>query len=125
MAALLRLCNARVGARAMSAGLWGGRFTGKTDPLMQRFNDSIGYDKRLWKVDIRGSVEYAHALARCGVLTADEAAQLAAGMERVGCEWADGSFVIKAGDEDIHTANERRLGELIGPVAGKLHTGRR
>jgi argininosuccinate lyase len=59
-----------------------------------------------------------------GLLTAAERDSLVEGLSRVAAEWAAGSFVIKAGDEDIHTANERRLGELIGPVGGKLHTGR-
>ena len=66
-----------------AAKLWGGRFTGKTDPLMERFNNSIGFDKRFWSVDIRGSIEYAKALARAGILTADEAAQIETGLKKV------------------------------------------
>ena len=108
----------------MSTKLWGGRFSDALDPLMEEFNASISFDRRLWQVDIRGSQAYAHALARAGLLTEDEAAQIAAGLERVADEWRADGFVIQAGDEDIHTANERRLTELIGPVAGKLHTGR-
>ena len=108
----------------MSTKLWGGRFSDALDPLMEEFNASIGFDRRLWQVDIRGSQAYAHALARAGLLTEDEAAQIVAGLERVADEWRADGFVIQAGDEDIHTANERRLTELIGPVAGKLHTGR-
>ena len=108
----------------MSTKLWGGRFSDALDPLMEEFNASISFDRRLWQVDIRGSQAYAHALARAGLLTEDEAAQIAAGLERVADEWRADSFVIQAGDEDIHTANERRLTELIGSVAGKLHTGR-
>lgn len=68
------------GSAASGAKLWGGRFTGKTDPLMQRFNDSIGYDKRMWEVDIKGSIEYAKALARCGLITQEEAKQLESGL---------------------------------------------
>eukprot|EP00163_Fabomonas_tropica_P001636 TRINITY_DN11207_c0_g1_i1.p1 TRINITY_DN11207_c0_g1~~TRINITY_DN11207_c0_g1_i1.p1 ORF type:complete len:478 (-),score=131.17 TRINITY_DN11207_c0_g1_i1:70-1503(-) len=105
--------------------LWGGRFTGATDPLMERFNASIGYDKTMWQADIRGSQTYARGLAKCGIISVDESEQLIAGLDRVATEWADGSFKIVSSDEDIHTANERRLTELIGPeVAGKLHTGR-
>jgi len=104
--------------------LWGGRFTGKTDPLMEEFNASIAFDRRLWQVDIRGSQAYARALVGVGLLTTNEGEQIVAGLEQVAQEWAQGEFVIQAGDEDIHTANERRLTELIGPVAGKLHTGR-
>lgn len=108
----------------MSNKLWGGRFTGATDPLMEQFNASIGFDKRLWAVDIQGSQAYARALARAGILTNNEAEQIVAGLAQVADEWRRGEFVIKPNDEDIHTANERRLTELIGAVAGKLHTGR-
>ncbi|KAL4446257.1 hypothetical protein ABPG77_003064 [Micractinium sp. CCAP 211/92] len=104
--------------------LWGGRFTGKTDPLMEKFNESLPFDKRMWAEDIRGSQAYAKALAKAGVLTDDEAKTIVEGLSKVGEEWAAGAFEIKSGDEDIHTANERRLSELIGATGGKLHTGR-
>lgn len=108
----------------MSNKLWGGRFTGATDPLMEQFNASIGFDKRFWAVDIHGSQAYARGLARADIITTAEAEAIVAGLERVADEWRRGEFVIKPNDEDIHTANERRLTELIGAVAGKLHTGR-
>ena len=108
----------------MSKKLWGGRFTGKTDPLMEQFNASIGFDRQLWQADIRGSQAYARALARAGLLTEAEAEQLVTGLEQVADEWAQGTFTLVEGDEDIHTANERRLTELVGAVGGKLHTGR-
>ena len=108
----------------MSTKLWGGRFSDALDPLMEEFNASISFDRRLWHADIRGSQAYAQALARAGLLTANEAEQIVAGLEQVADEWRAEQFEIKAGDEDIHTANERRLTELIGPVTGKLHTGR-
>ena len=108
----------------MSTKLWGGRFSGALDPLMEEFNASIDFDRRLWLADIRGSQAYAHALARAGLLTEQEAEQIVAGLERVAAEWRAGQFKTEDGDEDIHTANERRLTELIGSVAGKLHTGR-
>ncbi|KAJ3345411.1 argininosuccinate lyase [Entophlyctis luteolus] len=104
--------------------LWGGRFTGAVDPVMEQFNASLPFDKRMWNADITASQTYARALGRSGVITADESAQLVSGLARVGGEWASGTFAIKPSDEDIHTANERRLGEFVGPVAGKLHTGR-
>ena len=104
--------------------LWGGRFTGATDPLMERFNESLPFDKRMWAEDIQGSQAYARALAKAGVLTADEASQIVQGLGAVGEEWKAGAFQIKTGDEDIHTANERRLSEIIGALGGKLHTGR-
>jgi argininosuccinate lyase len=91
---------------------------------MEQFNASIGFDKRLWHADIAGSQAYARALARAGLLTADEAAAIVQGLAAVADEWAADAMTLAEGDEDIHTANERRLTELIGPVAGKLHTGR-
>jgi argininosuccinate lyase len=108
----------------MTSKLWGGRFTGATDPLMEQFNASLGFDQRLWLADIQGSQAYARALARAAILTPAEAAQIVDGLEQVAQEWAAGAFTLQPNDEDIHTANERRLTELIGPVAGKLHTGR-
>ena len=60
----------------MSTKLWGGRFTGATDPLMEQFNASILFDRRLWQADIRGSQAYARALARAGILTHVEAAEI-------------------------------------------------
>lgn len=104
--------------------LWGGRFSRPTDPLMRRFNNSIYFDIRLWEADLDGSVAYAKALARAGVITAEEAGILQAGLDDIRAEFAEDRFQIQPGDEDIHTAVERRLGELVGAVAGKLHTGR-
>jgi argininosuccinate lyase len=91
---------------------------------MWAFNASISFDVRLAPMDIRGSMAYARALARAGLLTAGEADQLVDGLQRVAAEFATGAFALAPTDEDIHTAVERRLGELAGPVAGKLHTGR-
>ncbi|CAG8540634.1 1846_t:CDS:2 [Paraglomus occultum] len=107
-----------------SAKLWGGRFTGETDPLMDAFNASIHFDKKMYEADIRGSQAYAKALSKKGIINNDECATLVDGLEKVLEEWQNNTFVIKPGDEDIHTANERRLGEFVGSVAGKLHTGR-
>jgi argininosuccinate lyase len=104
--------------------LWGGRFRAQTDALMEQFNASIGFDQRLYEADIRGSQAYARSLVGAGVLTAREAEQIVAGLEQVLGEFQSGTFAFAPGDEDIHTAVERRLGELIGPTAGKLHTGR-
>ncbi|KAJ1678736.1 argininosuccinate lyase [Spiromyces aspiralis] len=104
--------------------LWGGRFSGKTDPLMEAFNESIHFDRRMYDADITGSQAYVKALHQQAILTKDEQDILIRGLELVRQEWKDNKFQLKPGDEDIHTANERRLGELVGPVAGKLHTGR-
>ena len=108
----------------MTSKLWGGRFTGATDPLMEAFNASIGFDRRLWRADIEGSQAYARALARAGIITEAEVEHLVQGLDRVAAEWTEGRFQLTPSDEDIHTANERRLTELAGPAAGKLHTGR-
>ncbi|KAL0575279.1 argininosuccinate lyase, partial [Marasmius crinis-equi] len=104
--------------------LWGGRFTGKTDPLMHGFNQSLQYDQRMHAADIKGSIAYTKGLRRVGILNEDEERKIIEGLQAVGKEWEDGVFKIEADDEDIHTANERRLSELIGPLGGKLHTGR-
>jgi argininosuccinate lyase len=106
------------------AKLWGGRYEGVTDALMWDFNASIGFDRRLAPMDIRGSIAYARALWRAGVLDQPECDTLVQGLEHVALEWAEERLPLAPGDEDIHTAVERRLGELVGPVAGKLHTGR-
>ncbi|KAK0546390.1 argininosuccinate lyase [Tilletia horrida] len=104
--------------------LWGGRFAEATAEIMQRFNESLSYDKTLAQEDIRGSQAYARALVGCKILTESERDQIVKGLDEVGKEWAANTFKIDPADEDIHTANERRLKELIGPIAGKLHTGR-
>ncbi len=95
-----------------------------TDDLLQRLNASLPFDIRLYREDIRGSQAWAGALARAGVLSQPEAQALVEGLEQVLQEFESGDFQPAPGDEDIHTAVERRLTELIGPVAGKLHTGR-
>lgn len=105
--------------------LWGGRFTGATDPLMDLYNASLPYDKRMFDADLTGTKVYTEGLHKIGLLNADELSAIHKGLEEIKAEWESGSFVEKAGDEDIHTANERRLGELIGKhIAGKVHTGR-
>lgn len=73
---------------------------------------------------MQGSQAYARALSKAGVLTEDEAASIVGGLDQVAKEWETNTFEIKQGDEDIHTANERRLSEIVGAVGGKLHTGR-
>ncbi|XP_030638117.1 argininosuccinate lyase [Chanos chanos] len=104
--------------------LWGGRFVGDTDPIMEKFNASIAYDQRMWDVDIKGSKAYAKALQTANLVSPEEKEKILEGLDMVFAEWSKGVFQIKPGDEDIHTANERRLKELIGEPAGKLHTGR-
>lgn len=105
--------------------LWGGRFTGATDPLMDLYNASLPYDKRMYAADLDGTRVYTEGLTKLGLITEQELTEIHRGLEVIRKEWQDGTFVEKEGDEDIHTANERRLGEIIGRhVAGKVHTGR-
>ncbi len=106
--------------------LWGGRFTGQIDPLMDKLNASLPFDWRLWDADITGSVAWARATCRAGLLTEAERDAIIAGLEAVQAEIARDPAAAFAGatDEDIHSYVERRLTEQIGAVAGKLHTGR-
>lgn len=93
---------------------------------MVKYNESINFDRALYKQDILGSIAFARANAKAGILTSQEFEQIEKGLHEVEKEWEMGAFSIVPGvDEDIHTANERRLSEIIGKqVAGKLHTGR-
>jgi len=104
--------------------LWEGRFEGNSDPEMWALNASIGFDRRMAVQDVRGSLAWAVALEMAGILTKDEADLIREGLTAVLDEFKAESFTFMPGDEDIHTAVERRLGELIGTTAGKLHTGR-
>ena len=103
--------------------LWGGRFAGGPSPLLDALNRSIGTDFRLWPHDVRLSQAWARALARGGVLTAEEGDALVHGLDRVATRLADGAQPI-ATDEDIHTMIDRLLHDETGTVASKLHTGR-
>ncbi|KAB8144040.1 argininosuccinate lyase [Chloroflexia bacterium SDU3-3] len=104
--------------------MWGGRFSGSLDERMARFQNSYPFDWKLWDEDIRGSLAWARQLAEAKVITPEERDALLAGLEQVRAEFAEGRFQAQPNDEDIHSAVERRLGELAGSVAGKLHTGR-
>ncbi len=104
--------------------LWGGRFSEPTDEQLRALNDSIGFDRRMYRQDITGSMAYARAIAQAGIITTAEAEAITDGLKQVMAEFDGGMFEIKPGDEDIHTAVERRLTELVGAVGGKLHTGR-
>lgn len=104
--------------------LWGGRFSQEPDQQAWSLNASLPVDQRLACEDVECSQAWARAITSAGVLTAAECTQMLSGLEAVKAEFVAGQFVFKTSDEDIHTAVERRLGELIGPLAGKLHTGR-
>ena len=104
--------------------LWRSRIPGESDPSAQALNSSLAVDRRLGPQDARASAAWTRALLRAAVLTPAEAERIAAGLGAIGTELETGVFDFHETDEDIHTAVERRLGELIGPLAGKLHTGR-
>ncbi len=104
--------------------LWTGRFKGSLEKTAAALNDSLPVDRRLAAQDVRGSIAWMHALQGAGLLTAAETGQIEKGLEQIGKELAEDSFAFSPTDEDIHTAVERRLGEVIGETAGKLHTGR-
>ncbi|MDT8368054.1 MAG: argininosuccinate lyase [Longimicrobiales bacterium] len=104
--------------------LWGGRFEGSMDPRMIPLNLSLDRDHRLWRHDIEGSIAWARALGRSGVLPDEDAEHLVRGLERVRERLASGGVPADAPDEDIHALVERLLGEEVGEGARRLHTGR-
>ncbi len=103
---------------------WGGRFKEATDDIMVRFSASIGYDQRLYAYDIQGSIAHCKMLAKCKVIKSTEAKKIVSGLQKILKEFESGTFVCDEKLEDIHMNIERRLIDLIGPVGGKLHTGR-
>ena len=104
--------------------LWSGRFTKPTGRAMERFNASIGFDRRLYRVDIQGSRVYAGALEQIGVFEPKERDRVIEGLNQIEQEIETGRLSMTDDLEDIHTAIEKRLLDIVGPVAGKLHTGR-
>ncbi|KAF2005339.1 argininosuccinate lyase [Amniculicola lignicola CBS 123094] len=105
--------------------LWGGRFTQGLDPLMVQYNTSLPYDRIFYSQDIAGSIAFARANLNNDILTQLEFDAIEKGLNQVKEEWANNTFEIQEDDEDIHTANERRLSEIVGKdIGGKLHTGR-
>ncbi len=104
--------------------MWGGRFDAKPSNLMQEINQSITFDCKLYKQDIRGSKAHAKMLSAVGILTKSEAQKISDGLNRIEKEIESGKFNFKIELEDIHMNIESRLKEIIGDVAGKLHTAR-
>jgi argininosuccinate lyase len=100
------------------------RFREPPDPVFQRLNSSIGFDRRLAPNDVRQSRAHVRMLAETEVLEEAEANELLRGLEEVAAELESGEFRFDDGDEDVHMAIERRLIEIVGPVGGKLHTAR-
>ncbi len=108
----------------MSSKLWGGRFTQATDKFVEEFTASIEFDQRLYRYDIQGSKAHAEMLGRQGIITVDEAQQIIAGLDAILADIEAGEIEFCVALEDIHMNIEARLIERIGPVGGKLHTGR-
>src|SRR5690606_28565561 len=104
--------------------LWGGRFSEAPDNDLRNLNDSLRFDAQLARYDIIGSMAYAKAIYKAGVITEDECGRIRGGLDYVLREFENDEFEFTEGDEDIHTAVERRLTELVGDIGGKLHTGR-
>jgi argininosuccinate lyase len=104
--------------------LWGGRFAGSSAEIMRRINASIDFDKRLYAEDIAGSKAHCAMLAAQNILSPQDGAAISAGLDQIRSEIDSGSFVFSDVHEDIHMNIEARLADLIGPVAGRLHTAR-
>ncbi len=103
---------------------WGGRFTGGPAEIMHRINASIDIDKRLWAEDIAGSKAHCAMLVAQNILSPQDGAAIAAGLDQIRVEIEGGRFAFSEAHEDIHLNVEARLAELIGPAAGRLHTAR-
>ncbi|HEY7590710.1 MAG TPA: argininosuccinate lyase [Candidatus Limnocylindrales bacterium] len=104
--------------------LWGGRFADATDPRAADFTRSIDVDRELAEDDLRGSIAHVRGLGRAGLLTGDEVDRLVSGLEGLAADVRAGKVAWDPSLEDVHLNLEAALGERIGPLAGKLHTGR-
>lgn len=108
----------------MSDKPWGGVFNEAIDQRVEKFTESVSFDRRLYAHDIRGSIAHANMLSKVGILTDDERHQIVRGLEQIGAEISAGRFQFRQELEDIHMNVERTLTERIGDVGRKLHTGR-
>ena len=108
----------------MSNRMWGGRFGGGPDDIMEEINASIGFDQRLFAQDIRGSLAHAEMLVAQDIISAEDGAAIVEGLQQILAEIEAGEFTFSRALEDIHMNIEARLAELIGPTAGRLHTAR-
>jgi argininosuccinate lyase len=104
--------------------LWHGRFGDRPSEELLAYTSSLPFDRRLAGDDLTGSRAHVRGLVRAGLLSSDEGSVLLAALDRVEVEIGDGSFVFRPGDEDVHTAVERRVTEIAGDVGARLHTGR-
>ena len=106
------------------ATLWHGRFEGGPGEALQALNDSLPFDRRMYREDVAGSRAHVRMLARVGLMSGDDAASVLRALDATEAELADGTFDFQLSDEDIHTAVERRVTELAGDAGARLHTGR-
>ena len=107
-----------------SEELWGGRFQSSLDPAVRRFTGSLGFDRRLVRHDLVGSMAHARSAWEAGVLEDDDAAAILSGLSEILADLEAGRLDVTGEDEDVHSWLERTLAERIGPTAGRLHTGR-
>jgi argininosuccinate lyase len=108
----------------MTNTMWGGRFANSPSDIMEDINASIDFDKRLWRHDIEASKAHVAMLEATGILTPDETSTIISGLDKILAEIESGDFKFSRALEDIHLNVEHRLKEIVGPVAGKLHTAR-
>ena len=106
------------------AKLWGGRFSKNTNELVDAFNASIDFDKRLYNEDIRGSIAHAKMLAKCGIIPAEDGEKIVVGLKDILADIEAGNFSFEVALEDIHMNVEARLTERIGQAGARLHTAR-
>jgi argininosuccinate lyase len=118
------MTRGRTGSGFDDGKAWSGRFREHTHRLVEAFTGSVAVDRRLYAQDIEGSIAHCKTLAKARVLTQGETRTIVHALESVLAELHRGTFKFAPQDEDIHMAVERRLTELIGPLGGKLHTGR-
>lgn len=118
------LSQVRQAGNNRASGIWGGRFEGGVDALMEEINASIGFDQKLAAQDLAGSRAHLAMLVKQGIVSADDGAVIATGLDQIEGEIASGAFQFSTALEDIHMNIESRLRELIGPAAGRLHTAR-
>ena len=108
----------------MTSKIWGGRFSDAADAVLDAINVSIDFDQRLWPQDIEASKAHVAMLAARGVVTSADAERITQGLAQIEAEIRSGAFVFSRALEDIHMNVESRLAEIVGPVAGRLHTAR-
>ncbi len=108
----------------MSNKMWGGRFGAGPNEIMEEINASIEFDKQLYAQDIAGSKAHCRMLAKCDIISDEDAEQILQGLDTITSEIEAGEFTFSRALEDIHMNIEARLTELIGPAAGRLHTAR-